>query len=104
VCINLIDNAVKYTPGSGSVTVTAKVERNEAYISIADTGPGIPESERTRIFDKFARIQRTGAPKGLGLGLAFCRLAIEAHGGRIWVDAGATQGSVFLFTLPIPRK
>jgi signal transduction histidine kinase len=104
VCINLIDNAVKYTPGSGSVTVTAKVEKNEAYISIADTGPGIPESERTRIFDKFARIQRTGAPKGLGLGLAFCRLAIEAHGGRIWVDAGATQGSVFLFTLPIPRK
>lgn len=105
VCINLIDNAVKYTPGSGgTVAVTAKVQNNEAYIHIADTGPGIPESERTRIFDKFARIQRTGAPKGLGLGLAFCRLAIEAHGGRIWVEANGNQGSVFIFTLPIVRK
>jgi signal transduction histidine kinase len=106
VCINLIDNAVKYTPGSGSgsVTVTAQVQNNEAYIHIADTGPGIPESERTRIFDKFARIQRTGAPKGLGLGLAFCRLAIEAHGGRIWVEANGNQGSVFIFTLPTLRK
>ena len=103
VIINLIENAVKYTPGSGSVTVIAKADTNEALISIMDTGPGIPESERTRIFDKFARIQRIGAPKGLGLGLAFCRLAVEAHGGRIWVEPAPKQGSVFNFTLPVKR-
>ncbi|MBM4422964.1 MAG: GAF domain-containing protein [Chloroflexi bacterium] len=104
VIINLIENAVKYTPGSGTVTVTARGDSNEAVVSIADTGPGIPESERTRIFDKFARIQRIGAPKGLGLGLAFCRLAVEAHGGRIWVEPAPKQGSVFNFTLPIQRQ
>ena len=103
VIINLIENAVKYTPGSGSVTVSVKADTNEALISILDTGPGIPESERTRIFDKFARIQRIGAPKGLGLGLAFCRLAVEAHGGRIWVEPAPKQGAVFNFTLPVKR-
>lgn len=104
VVINLIENAVKYTPGTGTVTVTAQVENNQAQINIQDTGPGIPEAERTRIFDKFARIQRSGGPKGLGLGLAFCRIAIEAHGGRIWVDPAPLQGSIFSFTLPIVRK
>jgi len=103
VIINLIENAVKYTPGSGSVSVSVKADTNEALISILDTGPGIPESERTRIFDKFARIQRIGAPKGLGLGLAFCRLAVEAHGGRIWVEPAPKQGAVFNFTLPVKR-
>lgn len=104
VVINLIENAVKYTPGSGAVTITARVESHEAWISIRDNGPGIPEAERTRIFDKFARIQRSGGPKGLGLGLAFCRLAVEAHNGRIWVEPAAEQGSNFVFTLPILRK
>lgn len=104
VIINLIENAVKYTPGEGSVTVGARPYDDRGstmLVSIADTGPGIPETERTRIFDKFARIQRAGAPKGLGLGLAFCRLAVEAHGGRIWVDPGLERGAVFKFTLPI---
>jgi PAS domain S-box-containing protein len=107
VVINLIENAVKYTPGTGTVTVTASVENNEARINIQDTGPGIPEAERTRIFDKFTRIQqRASGPKGLGLGLAFCRLAVEAHGGRIWVEPppAGTPGSIFAFTLPILRK
>jgi NtrC-family two-component system sensor histidine kinase KinB len=104
VIINLIENAVKYTPGAGTVTVTAQVRDNEAWISIRDTGPGIPETERTRIFDKFARIQRSGGPKGLGLGLAFCRLAVEAHNGRIWVEPSPPQGSVFVFILPVLRK
>ncbi len=104
VVINLIENAVKYTPGTGTVAVTAQVTDTEAQINIQDTGPGIPESERTRIFDKFARIQRSGGPRGLGLGLAFCRLAIEAHGGRIWVEPAPVQGSIFAFTLPVLRK
>lgn len=103
VVINLIENAVKYTPTSGKVTVSARVDTNEALISVQDTGPGIPEADRTRIFDKFARVQRMGAPKGLGLGLAFCRLAVEAHGGRIWVEPAPRQGSIFIFTLPVKR-
>ena len=66
-----------------------------------DTGPGVPEGEQQRIFDKFMRIQREAGPKGLGLGLAFCKLAVEAHGGTIWVDSGRGQGATFSFTLPL---
>lgn len=101
VVINLIENAVKYTPGSGTVTISARVDTHQALVSVQDTGPGIPEADRTRIFDKFARIQRMGTAKGLGLGLAFCRLAVEAHGGRIWVEPAPRQGSTFVFTLPV---
>ena len=54
-----------------------------------------------RIFEKFARVERKGRSKGLGLGLAFCRLAVEAHGGKIWVESGPEQGSAFYFTLPL---
>lgn len=103
VIINLVENAIKYTPGAGVITISAQAEDGEAVVSIADTGPGIPEAERARVFDKFTRLQRTisQGPKGLGLGLAFCKLAVEAHGGRIWVEAGEEAGSVFKFTLPI---
>ena len=69
-----------------------------------DDGQGIPEEYHTRIFDKFVQVLGpTGAPirKGTGLGLTFCRLAIEAHGGRIWVESNLGQGSTFVFTLPL---
>ncbi|MGH2522792.1 MAG: GAF domain-containing protein, partial [Anaerolineales bacterium] len=102
VIINLMDNAVKYTPRNGAITVTAKATAKEVTISVRDTGPGIPPAEHTRIFNKFARLQRErdSVPKGLGLGLAFCRLAVEAHGGRIWVDSTLGRGATFSFTLP----
>ena len=64
-------------------------------------GPGVPAGEHERIFDKFMRVQRESAPKGLGLGLAFCKLAVEAHGGHIWVDSGRGSGATFSFTLPL---
>jgi len=101
VIINLMDNAVKYTPRGGSIAVGAKATVTEVTISVRDNGPGIPPSEHTRVFNKFARLQREAAPKGLGLGLAFCRLAIEAHGGKIWVESAVGRGSTFLFTLPL---
>jgi PAS domain S-box-containing protein len=101
VVINLLENSIKYTPGAGIVTVTAKSDPEAVTISVRDTGPGIPRSEHTRIFNKFARLQREAAPKGLGLGLAFCKLAIEAHGGKIWVDSQVGKGSTFSFTLPL---
>jgi signal transduction histidine kinase len=69
-------------------------------VGVSDNGPGIPPEDQERIFEKFARMQRKGRPKGLGLGLAFCRLAVEAHGGRIWVESEPDQGSSFYFTLP----
>ncbi|MGQ0602647.1 MAG: GAF domain-containing protein [Anaerolineales bacterium] len=100
VVINLIENGVKYTPGEGTITVQAKSAAKEMTVSIKDTGPGIPPGQQTKIFTKFARLQREAAPKGLGLGLAFCKMAVEAHGGRIWVESTPGQGATFNFTLP----
>jgi len=103
VIINLMDNAVKYTPRGGSIFIMAKSSAQEITISIRDNGPGIPPSEQTKVFNKFSRLERgrESAPKGLGLGLAFCRLAVEAHSGRIWVESAVGRGSTFNFTLPI---
>jgi len=101
VLINLLENAVKYTRGGGRITVGATRRPGEVCVSVSDTGPGIPAREQQRIFDKFARLHQEGYSKGLGLGLAFCRLAIEAHGGRIWVESELGQGATFSFTLPV---
>jgi signal transduction histidine kinase len=101
VVINLLENSIKYTPGTGVVTITGKSDPKEVTISVKDTGPGIPATEHTRIFNKFARLNREAAPKGLGLGLSFCKLATEAHGGRIWVESQVGKGARFSFTLPI---
>jgi signal transduction histidine kinase len=103
VLTNLIDNAVKHTPLGGLVTVAAEVLEGEMAVSVTDSGPGIPPEERERIFERFT--QTTGEKRrrrGFGLGLTFCRLAIQAHGGRIWVESGADgKGSRFVFTLPL---
>jgi PAS domain S-box-containing protein len=101
VIINLLENAVKYTPNGGRITLGAKLEASGVRISVSDSGPGIPPHMQRQIFDKFNRVRYSDAPKGVGLGLAFCRLAIEAHGGRIWVESEPGQGSVFCFTLPL---
>jgi signal transduction histidine kinase len=71
-------------------------------VSVADCGPGIPPAERERIFERFAQVQGTGSHRrGFGLGLTFCRLTVEGHGGKIWVEPRAdAQGSRFVFTLP----
>ncbi len=102
VLINLLENAIKYSkPGTGRITVSAQAEDKALKVSVSDNGPGIAPRDQEHIFDKFARIRHGGRPKGLGLGLAFCRLAIEAHGGRIWVDSKPGAGSTFSFTLPL---
>jgi signal transduction histidine kinase len=100
VISNLLDNAVKYTQSGGIIRLTAETDGPMVCFSVTDTGPGIPAEERHRIFDKYSRIERIGAPKGLGLGLAFCRLAVKAHGGRIWVDSPSEGGAAFRFNLP----
>ncbi len=101
VLINLLENAIKYSGTEGIISVALDRVDNELRVGVTDNGPGIPADDRERIFEKFARVQRKGRPKGLGLGLAFCRLAVEAHGGRIWAESQPGQGSTFYFTLPI---
>jgi signal transduction histidine kinase len=100
VITNLLENGVKYTPTGSKLYLGARQEGNMVLMWVQDTGPGIPPDERERIFDKFTRLHGRGGPKGLGLGLAFCRLAVEAHGGQIWVEDGPESGACFKFTLP----
>jgi len=102
VLINLLDNAIKYSPDSQVITFEAKPQ-DESFIliSVSDQGEGVPEGLRDTIFEKFRRIKTETYSKGLGLGLAFCRLAVEAHGGKIWVDDALDGGARFNFILPI---
>ncbi|MGQ9888614.1 MAG: GAF domain-containing protein [Aggregatilineales bacterium] len=103
VVINLLDNAVRYTPAGGVVRISACQEGNVLRLYVADSGPGVPPQAREHIFEKFGRVQNNAplrGASGLGLGLTFCKLAVEAHGGRIWVDDNPGGGSVFSFTLP----
>ncbi len=106
VIINLMDNALKYSQDGQVVTVevSAPDERGLVTIAVSDQGPGIPRRYREVIFEKFRRIEDKKARKGIGLGLAFCRLAVEAHGGHIWVDTGTRGGARFNFTLPVESK
>jgi signal transduction histidine kinase len=101
VLINLLDNAVKYSPGGGEIAISAKVKDGEMFVRVRDSGEGISAEDGEIIFDKFTRLDKQSKRKGLGLGLAFCRLAVEAHQGHIWVDSEKGKGSTFTFTLPV---
>lgn len=96
---NLVGNAIKFTPAGGTIRVTVAAQDRDVVVSVTDSGPGIPEEVRRRLFSPFV----TGHHKesGSGLGLAFCRLVVEAHRGRIWADSGAGGGTAFAFSLPI---
>lgn len=98
VIINLLENAIKYTPINGRIGAGANAFEGGVLFWVKDNGPGISPEKRDSIFDKFTRLHTSG--RGIGLGLAFCRLAVEGHLGRIWVESEPGQGSVFLFTLP----
>lgn len=100
VLINLLENAIKYARSGDQITVRASAQDGKLLVSVADSGPGIPGDDLEKIFDKFTRVTRDNRPKGLGLGLAFCRMAVEAHAGEIWVESEEGKGSTFSFTLP----
>jgi two-component system, NtrC family, sensor histidine kinase KinB len=100
VLINLLENAVKYTPPESVITIGAKEQDGVISIWVQDNGPGIPPEDRERVFDKFIRLHPEEGPKGLGLGLAFCRLAVEKHSGQIWAESPEEGGACFKFTLP----
>jgi PAS domain S-box-containing protein len=109
VLTNLLDNALKFSPPGGQVIVRADYANGqqppEIVCAVLDTGPGIPDDYRARIFDRFVQVEgHTTRRKGTGLGLAFCKLAIEAHGGKIWADNRPEGGSIFKFTLPLEHR
>ncbi len=101
VLINLIENAVKFNAKEGVITIEGAATESKTLISIQDQGPGIAPEDHQDIFNKYARL--SSQAQGFGLGLAFCRLAIEAHGGKIWVESAPNEGARFLFNLPFGR-
>jgi signal transduction histidine kinase len=102
VLLNLVGNAIKFTD-TGEVRVTAKAVNGHFNVSVADTGPGIPEQERTRIFEQFHQVDSslTRAAGGTGLGLSIAKQIVEMHGGRIWVESIVGRGSTFRMELPV---
>lgn len=100
VFINLVSNALDYTPESGRITIGAEFVDGSFRFEVRDTGPGISQKLHEKIFEKFSQGQQGLVRTGSGLGLTFCRMAAEAHGGRIWVESELGRGSSFIFVLP----
>ena len=99
---NLVDNAVKYTPEEGTVKVSLDADHQNVFISVADTGIGIPEDKINEVFERFVKLNTFA--KGTGLGLAICRVIVERLGGTIGADSKEGEGSCFWFRLPITQK
>jgi PAS domain S-box-containing protein len=111
VLLNLVDNALKFSPAASTVKVAAHppgaggAEPNFVRIDVIDNGPGVPDEYKLLLFDRFVQIrERKGARRGTGLGLTFCRLVTENHGGRIWIEDNPGGGSIFAFTLPVATE
>jgi len=105
VVINLVHNAVKFSPDGGPVAIRARVEGQEVITSVEDRGVGIPTGAQARVFERFYKVDRSRLRAveggGTGLGLAIARHLVEQHGGRIWVESVEGRGSTFAFALPI---
>jgi two-component system, OmpR family, sensor histidine kinase KdpD len=99
VLMNLLENAIKYTPKETPLDFSAMLKGDSLLVELADRGPGIPQGEEKRIFDKFVR--GSAVRRGIGLGLAICQAIVTAHGGHIWAENRLGGGAVFRFTLPI---
>ena len=97
---NLLDNAIKFSPEAGIIKITILGQAQQVRVEVADQGPGIPRSKHALVFEKFGQLERKSGRSGVGLGLAFCKLAVEAHGGSIGVESETGKGSTFWFTLP----
>jgi signal transduction histidine kinase len=106
VLANLLTNALKHTPAKTEISIHVRLDpkTKDFIVSVQDTGEGVPPDFKERIFEKFsqAEAKRRNHRVGSGLGLAFCKLAVEAHGGKIWVESEPGMGSEFFFTLPLP--
>jgi two-component system, NtrC family, sensor histidine kinase KinB len=102
---NLVNNAIRFSSEGGVLTITGEVEGGDVRVHIRDTGRGISTQDQTVIFDKFVQIKHAGdaTPGSVGLGLAIAKEAVEAHGGRIWVESEPGRGSTFTFSIPLTR-
>jgi K+-sensing histidine kinase KdpD len=104
VLLNLVDNALKFTPSGGSIIIRAMFNSGNVRVDVVDSGPGVPDAFKKKIFDRFQQVEGSkGHRRGTGLGLTFCRLTVEAHGGRIWIEDNPAGGSIFAFTLPVTQ-
>jgi signal transduction histidine kinase len=105
VLLNLLSNALKFTPEEGRIDVRVAMSEGLAVISVSDTGVGIAPEDQEAIFEEFRQVGTADKKvEGTGLGLALCRRFVELHGGRIWVASQVGEGSTFTFTLPVPRE
>jgi len=101
VVVNLLHNAIKFTPTGGQVTVRASQQDRGIQFVVTDTGIGIAADDLSRIFERFYKVDRSRATSGTGLGLAIARHLVEAHGGRIWAESEVGKGTKFYFTIPL---
>ena len=101
VFVNLLNNAITFTPEGGSVVVRAGVEGNAILFNVADTGPGIPAGEEDRIFERFYKVDTARRRGGTGLGLSIARHIVQVQGGRIWARNREDHGALFAFTIPL---
>ena len=104
VLINLMENASKFTAPEGKIELGGKLEGEWVQLWVHDNGSGIPFAEQEHIFEKYTRLKGQENANGLGVGLAFCRLAVNGHGGRIWVESEVGKGSKFVMTLPVVKE
>jgi two-component system sensor histidine kinase KdpD len=108
VLTNVLENALRYTPGFSPLEISARLEREQVVLRVADRGPGISSADLERVFDKFYRVlhgsQHTGQPGGSGLGLAVCKGLVEAHGGHIWAEQREGGGLIVSVILPIGEE
>lgn len=104
VLVNLLDNALKYSPGDGPVEIQARLDAGQLEIRVLDHGTGIPVGELERVFDKFYRVAVPGAPKGTGLGLSICKGFVEAHNGRILAKRRTEGGTEIAVFLPLEKR
>jgi len=106
VLTNLIENAMKFSPQGGVITIKGETSGDKVLVTIADEGIGIPLRDQERVFDRFYKVEDSsaGSVHGAGLGLYICKTLIEAHGGRIWVESELGKGSRFTFSLPIGEE
>ncbi len=103
---NLLENAIKYSPQGGQITIACEVEGDHVLVSVADQGPGIPTEYLDKIFERFFQVDAASTRKigGSGLGLSIAKGIVEAHSGKIWAESSPGQGSVFRFTLPLVKE
>jgi two-component system sensor histidine kinase KdpD len=103
VLVNLLDNALKYSPPAEPIEIRASSGAEYLEVLICDRGPGIAPADLERVFEKFNRGGRAGEAGGFGLGLSICKGFVEAHGGRIWAEPRSNGGTVITFTLPLKK-